>query len=251
MFHRVLWSVIMGNILGIGTLSTAFAATSAPRPIPILVYHHVRDTRPYPKTTWSWKMSVSPAVFEKHMQWIVDNGYTTVTMDTLTDILSGKIVGPKKPVVITFDDNNVTQYDIALPILEKHRQIAVFYLVTSTLKMKNAVINADRALDLHRRGMDVQSHTVTHATLNAVSMKRLDSELIDSRKALEALLGKKVQHIAYPSTAHNSTVRAHAVSAGYITGVIMDPRAATMSDDLRKLPRIMMTDDTKLSKVLP
>jgi hypothetical protein len=60
-----------------------------------------------------------------------------------------------------------------------------------------------------------------------------------------------VRSVAYPSTAHNKTVRDAAKAADYTTGTIMDPRAATAKDDLFKLPRIMMRDDTKLAKVLP
>jgi peptidoglycan/xylan/chitin deacetylase (PgdA/CDA1 family) len=195
-------------------------------------------------------MSVSPAVFDTQMQWIADHGYTTVTMDTAADILAGKRNDIAKPVVITFDDNNLTQYTLALPILEKYHQIAVFYLVTN--RLANAgVIDAERAKDLHRRGMDVESHSVTHSTLTALSLKRLDQELVESKKTLEALLGKTVSHIAYPSTAHNKTVRAHAAAAGYVTGTIMDPRPAKGTDDLFKLPRIMMTDETRLERVLP
>jgi len=218
--------------------------------LPILVYHHVRETKGYPKSTWSYKMSVSPKVFEQQMQWLKDKGYTTVSMDDAAAILAGTKTGPSKPVVITFDDNNLSAYDVALPLLQKYGHIATYYLVTNKLKNPN-FIDAERAKDLAAKGMDIQSHTVTHATLTALGQKKLDAELADSRVQLEALIGKPVMHIAYPSTAHNKTVRERTKNAGYATGTIMDPRWATGKDDPFKLPRIMMTDDTKLEKVLP
>jgi peptidoglycan/xylan/chitin deacetylase (PgdA/CDA1 family) len=221
------------------------SAKPAAQKIPILVYHHVRSTKGYAKTTWSYKMSVSPKVFEAQMQWIADKGYTTITLDTLAAILQGTETGPAKPVVITFDDNNLTAYDIALPILQKHNQIAVYYIITN--RLGNAgFIDADRVKDLAAKGMDIESHTVTHSTLTALSLKKLDSELTESKRSLEELTGHPVRHIAYPSTMQNATVRKHTKDAGYITGTIMDPRPATAKDDLFKLPRIMMTDDTKL-----
>ncbi len=218
--------------------------------VPILVYHHIRETKAYPKSTWSWKMSVAPSIFEQHMQWIQDHGYTAVDLNTLVAIFRGEIRGPEKPIVITFDDNNLTQYDIALPVLEKHHQIGVFYLITQHLTNKG-MIDAERAKDLHKRGQDVESHTITHRVLTALPGGDIDRELRESKKVLEDLLGKQVLHVAYPGTAHNATVREKTEADGYVTGTIMDPRPATAQDSLYKLPRIMMTDDTNLAKTLP
>lgn len=200
--------------------------------------------------TWSWKMTVTPQIFEQQTQWLEDHGYTTVSMDTLTAILDGTIVDIPKPVVITFDDNNLNQYEVALPILEAHHQIAVFYLIAN--KLENVqTINRQRAKDLAERGMDIQSHTVTHSALTNLSIAALDHELTESKRILEEVTGKPVRHIAYPLTTHNAVVRDHAKNAGYITGTIMDPRTASSKDDRMKLPRIMMTDETDLAKVLP
>ncbi len=237
----------------LGMSGGVFAASSAsPQPsvrIPILVYHHIRETKSYPKSTWSYKMSVSPKVFEKHMAWIKEHGYTTVTLDQAADMLRGKS-GPEKPVVITFDDNNRTQYTLAFPVLKKNNQIGVFYLIANRLKNRSFIVEEEVKV-MSEAGMDIESHTVTHSTLTALSLKRLDQELLDSKKTLEALMGRRIYHVAYPSTAQNKTVREHTAAAGYTTGTIMDPRVATVKDDFFKLPRIMMTDETNLQKVLP
>lgn len=248
-------NIVLSLALAIASL-TYFSFASATSPalpsvrIPILVYHHIRATKPYPTWTWSYKMSVSAPVFEKQMQWIADHGYTTVSLDDALAILKGERTDIAKPVVVTFDDNNLTAYDVGLPVLQKHGFVAVFYIVSNRLK-NTATIDAVRVKKLSEMGMDIESHTVTHSTLTALSLKRLGQELIDSKRVLEELTGKPVRHIAYPSTAHNKTVRAHAATAGYVTGTIMDPRVATGNDDVMKLPRIMMTDETRLERVLP
>ena len=102
------------------------AAADAPVRVPLLVYHHIRDTKPYPKSTWSYKMSVSPTIFEKQMQWISDHGYTPVTLDDAVAYLNKNNTTLQKPIVITFDDNNLNAYERGLPILQKHGFIAVF-----------------------------------------------------------------------------------------------------------------------------
>ncbi len=218
--------------------------------IPILVYHHVRPTNGFGKNTWSYKMSVSPSIFETQMQWLEDHGYTTIDLNTLVQIATGKIPGPTKPIVITFDDNNLTQYTVALPSLLKHHFVGVFYIITNRLDNHN-FIDADKVKDLAAKGMDIESHTVSHASLSQLPLDKMDAELTQSKKALEDLLGKPVLHIAYPSTMQNKTVRQEAAKAGYVTGTIMDPRYATNKDDPLKLPRIEMLDTTDMKKILP
>lgn len=240
----------------VSTASTASASSTAPAlvaptslRVPILVYHRIR-VWDGPKDTWSAKMSVSPASFERQMQWLVDKGYTTISLDTYVDIRSGALPVPAKPVVVTFDDNDMTQYDIAFPIMKARGQIGVFYLVTNRLENPN-VIEAIRAKEMADAGMDMQSHTITHRVLTALPVEEVDREFTESRRSLEALLGKPVRHVAYPGTAHNEMVREAAKRAGYATATIMDPRTSTASDDPYKLPRIMMLDDTDLEKLLP
>jgi len=195
-------------------------------------------------------MSVSPDIFEKQMQWIADHGYQTIDLDTAAAILKGEQVGLAKPIIITFDDNNSTQYTVGVPILMKYKQMAVFYLISSRLENKS-FISADQVREMSRLGMDIESHTVSHAMLTNLSLKAMDAQLAESRRVLEELIGKPVRHLSYPLTTSNATVRTHTEKAGYITGTIMDPRVATPKDSLFKLPRIMMIDTTDLKKVLP
>lgn len=195
-------------------------------------------------------MTVTPETFEKQMQWLADKGYTSLSLGELVAALDGTGPLPAKPVVITFDDNNQSQYDLAAPIMEKHGLRGVFYVVTGRIGSPG-LLSRENILDLAARGHDMESHTVSHQVLTLLGDAQLDAQLRDSRKALEDLLGSPVLHIAYPGTAHNQRVRDHAKAAGYVTGTIMDPRTITEKDDRMKWPRIMMTDDTDLQRILP
>jgi peptidoglycan/xylan/chitin deacetylase (PgdA/CDA1 family) len=218
--------------------------------IPVLVYHHVRKQEGWGKTTWSWKMTVTPQTFEKQMQWIADHGYTTMTLDEVTAAIRGDAYLPEKPVVITFDDNNLSQMDVALPIMEKYGQKAVFYLIAKYLDSPN-MVNRERALALQDKGHEIASHTMTHRALPGLNDEELAWELVESKRVLEELTGRPVNHVAYPGTAHNQRVRDAAKAAGYVTATIMDPRYVDQTHDWMKWPRIMMTDDTNLEKTLP
>jgi peptidoglycan/xylan/chitin deacetylase (PgdA/CDA1 family) len=241
----------------ISSIASTFSSSSRsilpPRddlPIPILVYHHIRKQEGWSKSTWSWKMTVTPETFEKQMKWLKDHNYESIDLDTYVAIRKKELRGPEKPVVITFDDNNLNAYENGVPVMGKYGFTATFYQITNHLKNPN-MIDENRTKDLINRGFDIQSHTVSHTVLPTVSSDRLKNELSDSKKILEELTGKPIRHLCYPGTAHNQKVRDAAKAAGYITGTIMDPRISTAKDDLMKLPRIMMTDDTNLQNYLP
>lgn len=218
--------------------------------IPILVYHHVRPQEGWSKETWSWKMTVAPSFFERHMAHLAARGYTTMDLDSLVAILEGQTAGPTKPVVITFDDNNLNAYDVGVPIMEKYGHTATFYQVAGKLDSAGT-IDREKTRDLIERGFDIQSHTMTHRILPALPVDQIDWEFQESKRILEEFTGKPITHVAYPGTSHNATVRDRARLAGYTTGTLMDPRNVTEGGDYFKMPRIMMTDDTNLEKVLP
>lgn len=195
-------------------------------------------------------MTVTPQTFERQMQWLVDKNYTTLTLGEMTAAIRGERPMPEKPVVITFDDNNLSQYDVALPVLEKNGQKAVFYLIAKYLDSAN-MVNRDRALTLQDKGHEIASHTMTHRALPGLGDADLAWELTESKRILEELTGRPVLHLAYPGTAHNQRVRDAAKAAGYVTATIMDPVTFTEAHDWMKIPRIMMTDDTDMAKTLP
>ncbi len=244
---------IRASLISSAPIASASTLPNTPpknKKIPIIVYHHVRSPKLFGRNTWSWILSVSPDVFEKQLQWMDDHHYTTIDLSTYVQIMKGERAGPEKPIVITFDDNNESQYTDAMPKLLNHHMTAVFYIITHRIDQKT-FLTKDQIKDMSAKGMDIESHTATHAMLSMIGTTLMDKELKESKKTLEEITGKPVLHIAYPLTAQNATVRQHARDAGYITGTIMDPRTATEKDDFLKLPRITLNDGSKLEKLLP
>jgi len=67
--------------------------------------------------------------FEKHMKYLHDNNYLTLTMEELEMFLDGKIRIPKKTIVITLDDGR--RLANSVPIVEKYKINATFFVITS------------------------------------------------------------------------------------------------------------------------
>src|SRR5258708_5814685 len=98
--------------------------------IPILMYHYIEehDAKLHPKGA---NLFISPAFFEKQLQWLEEHGYQTVDPATALGILHHTVTdAPKKPIVLTFDDGWEDAYTTVLPLLLKYHMRGVFYIIS-------------------------------------------------------------------------------------------------------------------------
>src|SRR5271157_1464018 len=61
-------------------------STLTPFPVPILMYHNISDD-PEPGVSPYYQTNTSPAVFRRHMQFLADHAYQTVTLDQIITAL--------------------------------------------------------------------------------------------------------------------------------------------------------------------
>jgi len=73
----------------------------------------------------------------------------------------------------------------------------------------------DMVRTMHRAGMIIGSHTASHCLLPTEPMERVRSELVSSKRILEAKLQSQVNHFAYPDGRFNAAIVAAVDSAGY------------------------------------
>lgn len=221
-----------------------------PRPkvfIPILMYHYITDPAfDHPDNS----LYVSAQAFDSQLNWLTNHGYQSVTLDdALTMLTSRKILNPKKPVVLTFDDGYADAYTEAFPILQKYHQAGVFYIVTDFIG-RPKYVTIEQVLKLDQTGMQIAAHTVHHADLAIVSPLKRYEELSDSKKTLETLLDHPIVHLAYPSGRYNDQVLILAQSLGYRTATTTHFGIAHEYSHLYQLPRVRMKEHTDLRKVL-
>ena len=90
----------------------AFKKTSAP----VLMYHAVG---PEEGADWPRTLIMKPELFEAHLQYLKEQGYTIVTVAELAERLQqGKSVD--KYVALSFDDGYKNNHSVVLPILQKY-----------------------------------------------------------------------------------------------------------------------------------
>lgn len=217
------WVLIMGWAILLGGPLSAYASMVAQEVAPevperkepiILVYHSVEPKTDKPETAMQKQYHVYPEVFRAQMEYLKNNGYAPIPMKVYLDYLNRGIEIPPKSVVITFDDGWKNQMMYAVPILKEFGYTATFYIVTGSVGVR-AYVTWDEIEELKKLGMDIQSHTHSHAHLTKIPEEKALEELRRSKKILEEKIQRPVRMIAYPYYQYNPRVQELVREAGY------------------------------------
>ncbi|EOP31236.1 polysaccharide deacetylase family protein [Bacillus toyonensis] len=166
--------------------------------VPFLMYHAIEK---YPGPgDGDYGLYVPPEQFEKHMQYLKDNGYTMLTFERWNDI--NRV---NKPIFITMDDGRKNNMN-ALHVLQKLKDdtfqpAATEFLTSNEIDKPNRLSTDDIKQMIDSGIFSIQSHTANH-TMMAHS-GNYDEELRGSKEKIETLTGKKVIALAYPVGSYN------------------------------------------------
>lgn len=188
-----------------------------------------------------------------------------VAVSTVSQIVTGAAPPPAPPpppgagtIVLTFDDGSTTHLAAAQTLAARGFR-GTFYIVSDCARSEanqEYCMTPQQVRSLSDAGHDVESHTVRHRDLAALSARALTSELSGSKAALEGLTGQPVRHIAYPYGSHNPTVRARTADY-YATGRIYlgNPAPADLpvllaqsGSDRMVVPGVGVTEATSLDR---
>lgn len=206
---------------------------------PILLYHRI-DTSPYPSRYY-----VTPEDFESHMQMLHDWGYTSIPLSLLVQAITQGAPLPPRPVVLTFDDGDISVYTHAWPIMQKFGYTGVIYIVGNRLQA-DGYMNAEQIRQLADAGWEVGSHSMSHADLTKVHGKDRNTlvwETKQSRLDLEAAIGVPVKTFAYPFGLMDDAVGRAVKNAGYESAVGLGYTAEQWPDMLFYLWRREVKND--------
>ena len=221
--------------------------------IPILMYHQIDE--PPPRGAMLRGLVVAPKSFSRQMTVLKLLGYKGLSMRDLEPYLKGEKCG--KVVGLTFDDGYQNNLQYALPALRKHGFTATCYGVSSMMGRTNSwdthlgiaekpLMSTEDWLAWRDAGMDVGSHTCTHADLTKLPPEKAREQIFTSKQALEKSLGCEVRHFCYPygwfTPEHSTMVQ----QAGYVTATTTQRGRVHTGDDPYTLRRIMVARATHL-----
>jgi peptidoglycan/xylan/chitin deacetylase (PgdA/CDA1 family) len=174
--------------------------------LPVLMYHGLHASGADPGR-FDPVYSVSPAEFARQLDWLRDHGFRSVRLDSPES-------GVGKPVVISFDDGDVSNLTVALPLLRERGMVAEFF-ITSDFIGQPGMLEVTHIHALADAGMGVQSHGRSHRFLEDLDAETMYAELRDSKARLEAASGQRVTSVAFPGGRGAGRERDTALQLGY------------------------------------
>ncbi len=178
------------------------SAIMAKKQVPVLCYHQIRDWKPTDSKT-AKDYIIPVAAFKAHIKMLADSGYHTILPDQLYNYLTTGAALPSKPIMLTFDDNDLDQFNIARPELKKYGFKAVYFIMTVTIG-RPRYMNKDQIKQLSDEGNVIGSHTWDHHRVDRyqhnANPKKDDwvVQIEKPTKKLEEITGKKIDYFAYP-----------------------------------------------------
>jgi peptidoglycan/xylan/chitin deacetylase (PgdA/CDA1 family) len=207
------------------------------RALPILMYHglHAADADPGHLDP---VYSVTPAAFAAQMNWLCANGYRSVRLD-------GAETVKDKRVVISFDDGDVSNFTVALPMLVERGMTAECF-ITSDFIGEPGMLTMHDVHMLAEAGIGVQSHGRSHRFLEDLDSESVFAELRDSKARLEAASGQPVTALAFPGGRGGGRERDIALGLGYrhVLGSVPGPNRNRRAHECYE--RIAITRDLSL-----
>lgn len=138
-----------------------------------------------------------------------------ITKELFADCLDQITRQPGKNVIrISFDDGNMSDLEIALPLLKERGLTAIFFILAARLE-RSGFLSAENLRELVSQGMTIGSHGWDHRDLRSLNDELLEEETITSKAVLEDVVGQPVTDFSVPFGLYDKRVITHINKAGY------------------------------------
>jgi len=194
----------------------------------VLMYHSIAPCHKDP-----YKGTVSPQRFERQMRWLRKNRLRGVSMGELLEAMDE---GSARGLVgLTFDDGYQDFVSYAMPVLDQYRFTATVFALPGRLgghnewdadRPRKELLTAEELRGIAQAGVEIGSHGLMHVSLPDADDAVLRAETVDSRAALQELLGRQVRGFCYPYGDLSARVVTAVQAAGYDYACAIAPSAA-------------------------
>ena len=154
-------------------------------------------------------------VFASFLKWLKENTEVVPVAQVLPGEGNGPAVAGEKIFgALSFDDAHLDHYTTVYPLLKSLHLPATFFVPSGLLGRSNGMTRA-MVREVAEGGITIGAHSVTHRRLTSLSRREVETELRDSKAALEDLTGRECREFAYPYGLYDQTTMAIAQSTGY------------------------------------
>lgn len=209
--------------------------------VPILMLHDLIEER---KKASLW-YDCSVKEFKEILDFIDADGRTVISLQDLYEHLSNGKQVAEKSIVLTFDDNYQSFYDLAWPIIQERKlPVAMFVHTGFVGKTEGRAKMSWETLKMLVKDplFTVGGHTINHfLDLKDRDLNTQRDELTISKSDIETNLGVKVDFLAYPNGSNGEDTQILAQEAGYKMALTIVNTPAEESPNIFSVGRYVHT----------
>ena len=223
--------------------------------IPVLMYHQIVENRaatPFANNN----MVIDLAPFQQQMNYLRQNGWTTIAPEDLDNWLMFRKNLPDKAVLLTFDDGLLSLQRYAYPLLVQNDFQATSFLITSRIKQQALPWN-DQAFQYvglkeiretndvfsfqhHTHGMHLRRPVTREPYLTSSTTEEIKADIELGRfqvsKAFE-MRDPNIRYLAYPFGQFNALSKNAIAASGIRMAFTTQPGNVKMGDNRYELKR--------------
>lgn len=199
----------------------------------VLLYHHFDYTTPA-------STSISPKLFEKHLDYLKTNNFKVLSAGELIKKIKNQQKLPTKCAVLTADDAYISIYKNAYPLLKKYNFTMSVFVATQGVGTYKALMNYQQMRDI-KGNIDFYNHSLEHRHLPKSSIKQILKSVNTNQKILIKELGITEKIFAYPYGEFDLKTYKLLKSLDY-SAFGQHSGAINLNSDLLRLPRFPMTN---------
>lgn len=214
-------------------------AGAAAATVPVLCYHDLRAWTPSDNARGRQLLVLPPERFRAQLDTLAEAGFTTIGPDAYADHVASGTPLPARPVLLSFDDSRGNQANEALPQLQARGMTATFFVMTIVLD-DPGWLSRDDLRRLADAGMTVAAHTYDHGRVDRYGEDDWAVQLEQPREELERVVGRPVEHFAYPGGRWHPPALERLRAAGYRSAYQLSDQPTDAGAPLLTLRRVLV-----------
>lgn len=214
---------------------------------PILMYHYI-STAPEDANRTLVDLTVPRELFAQHLDYIVSQGFTAITMRQLWAGISGASELPEKPIVLTFDDGYWDAYAHAVPEMLARGMTGTVFVVSNFMDQPS-YLTWGNAQELNAVGIEIGCHTANHYDMSRLGRPLQEAEIVESTQAIEATIGVRPISFCYPFGRQNSITRNILAEQGYATAVTTAHARTHYASNPYRMGRVRIRNSTTVERL--
>ncbi|MGC5172266.1 polysaccharide deacetylase family protein [Microbacterium sp. DT81.1] len=197
--------------------------------VPILMYHQF-TARPEGEDGWLRGNYAYIGDFDTHMAYLAERQFYLPTWDELSAFIDGRLSLPHRSAIVTDDDADQTWFDLAVPVIDKHKVLATSFMITAYRQdpaPSPYVLRRSHTHDMHQAGDNGDGRMVNWSA----------DEIAADLQASAAVLGVG-QVLAYPFGHYNDTAKQGVAKAGFEMARTIEPGYVRAGTDKLAMPTV-------------